>query len=998
MGKIGEQTSGLPASGARLSTGRASAVAILSVGGVCLSLALFAYVRAWERQGIADDLAYRSKERAEIVRNKVLRSMEVLHGVASLAAAKDTISRQDFRTFVTDALARQPELFGLAWTPRVPHAQREQYERAARNEGWRDFEFTVRDANGHVSRAPDAAEYFPVYYIEPVARNRPAAGFELGSSPPRERALRQARETGLPTATSAVPLVQGNGKGPGFIVYLALYRPAAEGAARELTGYASAVFGLDDLLAPSAGDLAAQGLGVSIRDDSDGGTILFRNYSTTGVPTGGMESVASFDVAGRQWSVMLRPTSAYLAARSNGHSWTILGAGLFITTLLSGYLYSGFRQTAAVERRVVERTAQLSCEVAERKRAEEAARIAEANYRGIFENAVEGIFQTTLGGHYIRANRALARIYGYDSPKELMYHLGNIAAQLYVDTRRRSDFSDQVQRRGVVSDFESQVFRRDGSIIWISENARAVCDTDGKVLFYEGMVIDITARKQAEDSLLRARQELEQRVLERTGELAQSNATLQEEIAQRKRAQETAAAANLAKSEFLACMSHEIRTPMNAILGYAQLLRRDPGLGGSQREAMDTIMNSGRHLIDLIDDVLDLSKIEAGRSELHENDFDLKALLVSVAAMFRQRCEQKGLALRVEYPDTQVRSVRGDERKVRQVLINLLGNAVKFTSVGSVTLRVSLPQRAEAGGPSYRFEVLDTGAGIPPEAQAKIFEPFQQGSAGLVWGGTGLGLAIAQRQIELMGGRLAVASSPGAGSRFYFTLPLRPAPGAAVNRSEIISLRPGQRVRAMVVDDVRENRAVLAAMLSRVGCEVTVAEGGDDALRLAKQCPPDIIFLDVLMPGMDGMEAARRLRDASGGAALLVATSASAFLHEQQEYRAAGFQDVIAKPIRCERLYLCVSALLGVEFEYAQEEILISPTVPPKSAEQLPESVRTRLAAAAELYSVTELKRCIADVDLLGPETQPLSQYLRRCVHDYDMGGILKLLAGPGHR
>ncbi|MDB5173318.1 MAG: domain S-box [Phycisphaerales bacterium] len=994
MGRSVEQSGETPAPGHRLSTGRASAVAGLFVGGVCLSFALFAYVRGWERKGIADDLTYRSQERAEIVRNKVLRSMEVLHGVASLAGTKDIITRQDFRTFVEDALKRQPELRGLAWTPRVPHALREQYERAARNEGWRDFEFTTRDAAGHFCRAPDAPEYFPVYYIEPVARNLPAAGFELGSSPPREQALRKARETGLATATAAVPLVQDSGKGPGFIVYLPIYRHDDPHNPHELMGYASAVFGLDDLLALSVSDLAAQGLGVSIRDDSDGGTLLYRSQPAADSPADAVVSTATIDVAGRQWSIVLRPTHAYLAARSDGHPLTILCTGLLITTLLSGYLYGGFRQTAAVERRVIERTAQLSCVVAERKRAEEAARIAEANYRGIFENAVEGIFQTTLDGHYIRANRALARIYGYASPRELVDHLGNIAAQLYVEPRRRTDFSEQVQRHGMVTDFESQVYRRDGSVIWISENARAVRDAEGKVMFFEGMVIDVTARKQAEDSLRRARQELEQRVLERTAELARSNETLQEEITQRKRAQETAAAANLAKSEFLACMSHEIRTPMNAILGYAQLLRRDPGLGSGQREAMDTIMNSGRHLIDLIDDVLDLSKIEAGRSELHENDFDLKALLVSVAAMFRQRCEQKGLALRVEYPDTQVRSVRGDERKVRQVLINLLGNAVKFTTSGSVTLRVTIPKPGEASAPAYRFEVIDTGAGIPPEAQAKIFEPFQQGSAGLVWGGTGLGLAIAQRQIELMGGRLAVASSPGAGSRFYFTLPLRPAPGTSITRREIVALRPGQRVRAMVVDDVRENRSVLAAMLSRIGCEVVVAESGEEALLIAEQSPPDIAFLDVLMPGMDGMETARRLRAISDGALRLVATSASAFNHEQQECRAAGFHDVVAKPIRCERLYLCLSALLGVEFEYAQEEVVVAPAPPPRSAAQLPEAVRNRLAAAAEVYSVTELKRCIQDVDGLGPQTQSISQYLRRCVHDYDMGGILKLLAG----
>ena len=350
------------------------------------------------------------------------------------------------------------------------------------------------------------------------------------------------------------------------------------------------------------------------------------------------------------------------------------------------------------------------------------------------------------------------------------------------------------------------------------------------------------------------------RLLQRDRRLVLSNETLQTQNAQLTEARETAVQANKAKSLFLANMSHEIRTPMNAILGYAQILQRDADLSGAQSRSVETIHRSGEHLLTLINDVLDISKIEAGRMELHPADFNLQAMLDGLGVMFQVRCEQKQLAWHLHKPGEDRLLVHGDEAKLSQVLINLLGNAVKFTPTGDVRLEVTtLPDE------KYRFEIIDAGPGIPADVQAAIFEPFHQAAGGIKEGGTGLGLAIARRLLELMGGQLELDSTAGTGSRFYFALSLPPAKGEVIDSadahwSQVSHLAPGYRVRALVADDVVENRDVLSSLLADIGVEVILAENGREALEKTQAGATDIVFLDIRMPEMDGREAAQQIR------------------------------------------------------------------------------------------------------------------------------------------
>lgn len=474
--------------------------------------------------------------------------------------------------------------------------------------------------------------------------------------------------------------------------------------------------------------------------------------------------------------------------------------------------------------------------------------------------------------------------------------------------------------------------------------------------------------------------------------LQQSHTALLAEVAVRQQAEATAEAASRAKSEFLASMSHEIRTPMNAILGYAQILSRDGALPPFHRDAVATILSSGNHLLRLIDEILDLSKIDAGRMELEVSDFDITALLSDLAGMVQPSCEDKHLGFRREGPSRPT-MVRGDEGKLRQVLLNLLANAVKFTQKGRVTLTAQ-PLAQD----TWHFEVIDTGGGIPAEAQERIFDAFQRGPGAHGQGGTGLGLAIARRHVDLMGGQLSVRSEPGCGSSFHFSIPLpavgRPA-GRPATTGDVIRLGAGQNVRALVVDDIAENRDVLATMLTLVGCDVVLAEHGRQAVEVARLSRPQIVFLDMRMPDFDGVEAARCLV-AEFGKTLpkIIATSASALPHERARYLQAGCDDFVAKPFRSERIYGCLRQWLGVTFETTTVE---ADAAPQESLDlrqlSLPEDLAARLAMAAELHSATVLKACLLEVEKLGPAGERLAGHLRGFLASYDMKSIQRLVA-----
>jgi len=353
-------------------------------------------------------------------------------------------------------------------------------------------------------------------------------------------------------------------------------------------------------------------------------------------------------------------------------------------------------------------------------------------YRGIFENSIWGIFQTTADGHYLVANAALAHIYGYDTTDALLSALTDIGVQLYVDPTRRDEFVKRMRARGSVSGFESQIYRRDGSVIWISESCREVRAPDGRFLYYEGMVEEITERKRVEDEL--------------------------------RGAKEAAETANRAKSEFLGTMSHELRTPLNAIIGLSEVINGElfgpVGVPAYKTYAGD-VLASGRHLLTLINDILDFARAEAGHLALRADSVDLPALIDNAVRSLGPRAAAGGVMLSFDVAAAPA-VVVADEVRLRQVLLNLIGNAIKFTPQGG---RVDVRAIGVAGGET-RIEIRDTGIGMSAGDLARAFEPFQQADGGhnRRHEGTGLGLAICDRLMRLHGGRVMLESAPDRGT------------------------------------------------------------------------------------------------------------------------------------------------------------------------------------------------------------------------------------------
>ena len=575
-----------------------------------------------------------------------------------------------------------------------------------------------------------------------------------------------------------------------------------------------------------------------------------------------------------------------------------------------------------------------------------------ARIRRLVESNIIGVLFWDMQGNITEANDAFLRMTGYARADLASGALRWLDLMPSSSRQNNARAVEELRRTGSFTPFEKEYRRKDGSRIPILIGGTVFEKSRETGVAF---VLDLSERKQAEAE---------------------------------REARHVAEAANRAKSAFLANMSHELRTPLNGILGYAQILQRDPALGARQRTGVDVIRNSGEHLLTLINDILDLAKIEAGKMELYPADIPLGRFMRTIADLIRVKAEQKGLELVCDLAPDLPSWIRADEKRLRQILLNLLSNAVKFTDEGAVTLRVRFRPPAR-----LCCDVHDTGIGVAADRLEAIFEPFEQtGDAQRRLAGTGLGLTISRQYVHLMDGNIEVESRLGQGSTFRFEVQAEAVRAATpVAPSNTVTGYAGRRKTILVVDDIAENRAVVTDLLTSLGFAMAEAANGRAGVELAQRVRPDLILMDIAMPDLDGLAATQLLRQLDRFRDLpIVAMSASVSASDGAQCLAAGMNAFLAKPLDADRLLEQLARLLGLEWTYEG-----APTAPVPSQGAMVTPPAPEMEALHRLARLGNMGKIIAQAERLAAldeRYRPFASELGALASRYQSRDVLRLV------
>ena len=960
-----------------------------------ISLAVTAVVCAATMQLAHQQAQERFQLRCEGVVTKIKQSMleyeVVLRGGAGLFTATEKVTRSGWHSYVNSLSLNTvfPGILGVGYSKLVQHDELHGYVEAVRAEGLADYRVFPQE---------DHPYYVPVMYLEPdEERNKQSMGFDMASESVRKEAMERARDTGQPALSGAVRLIQqkSDDTQSGVQMYLPIYRPGADLLTAEdrrdaLVGYVFAPIWTMDLIGSVAGKLQNDiDFEVFDGDHPDSNKVLYDldNFlisinSNNYWYKPDYSYLVSSQIYGRTWTFSFYSMPDYVADIDSTLPLVVAGSGGIISVMLFYVvtIMGKQRQKAEVEavrlavskalsdKQVRMKSAQLT-EMSQKSATEIQALNKQLEY--VLEATGEGFWDYDLKSRIVRHNEQWCRLLKLDQSYQ-EHSIKDLASRLHPDDR------DAVLERGQYCldgkgpyESEHRIQQGDGSYIWVLDRGLVVeWGENNKPLRMVGSISDITKRKKAE---LEA--EVHREGLQRT---------LQELIV----AKEAAEAAAKAKANFLATMSHEIRTPMNAIIGMVSLLRRSIQ-EQTDKQRLEMVDQAAHYLLGIINNILDLSKIDAGKLSVDLIDFKLHALLHEACGFIRTQTEEKGLSLVLDVAEELPDCLHGDPVRLMQCIVNYLSNAVKFTETGAITLRVAVEQDFESSV-LVRFEVRDTGIGMSKMVMRKVFEAFEQAdsSTSRKFGGTGLGLAITQRLAGLMGGAVGVDSTLGVGSTFWFTVMLGKRAGVG-NQDEAQSadVLPESVLsdqyrdsQILLVEDNMTNQAVVLGMLEEVGMTATVAGNGQQALDALQNGDFQIILMDMQMPVMDGLEATRALRKLPKWQTVpVLAMTANAFAEDRQQCLEAGMTDYMSKPVLPETLYAALLKWL--------------PAPSPKKMQAVPMvEAAVQSAVAADEAPADRLRRCLGgvqwvDVELGLKQTRKPERYIR-ILNDYKTSNI----------
>ncbi|MBF0183189.1 MAG: CHASE domain-containing protein [Magnetococcales bacterium] len=865
-------------------------IVLLFAGVVTVIYWYFSWKAAESRNN--DRIEYTVEEARQAISKRMLEYEQVLRsGVALFNARRNEVDRRLWHDFVATLQIDTywPGIQGIGFSLMIPAAEKEAHLAQIRREGYADY--TIRPEG-------ERSLYSSIIFLEPFRdRNLRAFGYDMFSEPVRRAAMERARDTGLASLSGPVRLVQETSTDVqvGFLLYLPVYRAGVsletvEKRRQALVGFVYSPFRTKDLMRGILGhgipdmDFAVYD-GLEISEEN-------RLYSSVGNDTvRSVQQKALYTVSrtevilGRVWTVVFHSRPEFEQRLSSNQPWLVLALGVFIDLLL----FLLFRFLAARQEEVQREVKRTSRELHQ----------SEVRYQQLVDNIHDVIFQTDRQGCWQFLNPAWEEISGYTVQESLhrpflTYTHPQFHGQLL------QQFQDLLD--GFIPYYRDEVIglRRDGTPVWVELYSGARLNEHGHIIGSFGTLRDISARRQAEEAAYAAR--------------------------------EAAEAANRAKSEFLANMSHELRTPLNSMLILSKLLANDRNLGNEQQDSARIIHESGSDLLRLINDILDLSKAEAGRLDVVATSISFASLLESLQRQFRpvafSRRLQWSQSLALDLPGQLVT----DPIKVEQILRNLLSNAFKFTERGGVHLAIERPSAEEtfhqpglSAGNTVALRVKDSGIGIPADKFELIFESFQQveTTTSRKYGGTGLGLTIARRFASLLGGEIHLQSQLGAGTLFSLILPLAfPYPDKIlavtsdpdrVRSEEVVAdfRHPGARI--LIVDDDERNRLALQKSLAGRAGQLYFAVDGADALQvLQAHTEINLVLMDIMMPRMDGYQAMREIRNQPRFAQLpIIALTAKAMPGDKERCLQAGANDYLAKPVVLERLFAVLQEWLS---------------------------------------------------------------------------------------